>query len=367
MDYLKGLRGLKEKLDKPLTKLEAARLYGGGSGSVAWSGVTGKPSTFPPEAHTHLVADVTGLQGALDGKALASHVHPATGISDSTAAGRSMLTAADAAAQTALLSVATASVKGLMPASDKSKLDGVSSGATANATDAALRDRSTHTGSQAASTISDFSAAADARIAAAALNALSDVDISLPSSGQVLKWNGTAWVNDTDATGSGATYAYGQLTADYTLTSQTAAQKLFNFSANGALTLSTGRYLFRAIIYLTGMSATSGNAAFSFAGTATLANILYHVTGIDNSSPLNAGTRTGSASVTSASVASMVSAATGTGMVAIIEGMVNVTVTGTVIPSIALVTAAAAIVKAGSFFECIRVGDTGSNTQGSWS
>lgn len=301
MDYLKGLRGLKEKLDKPLTKLEAARLYGGGSGSVAWSGVTGKPSTFPPEAHTHLVADVTGLQGALDGKALASHVHPATGISDSTAAGRSMLTAADAAAQTALLSVATASVKGLMPASG---------GGTTN----------------------------------------------------FLRADGT-WA----APAGGATYAYGQLISDYTLTSQTAAQKLFDFSANGALTLSTGRYLFRAIIYLTGMSATSGNAAFSFAGTATLANILYHVTGIDNSTPLNAGARGGSASVTSASAASMVTAATGTGLVAIIEGMVNVTVTGTVIPSIALVTAAAAVVKAGSFFECIRVGDTGSNTQGSWS
>ena len=435
MDYLKGLRGLKEKLDKPLTKLEAARLYGGGSGSVAWSGVTGKPSTFPPEAHTHLVADVTGLQGALDGKALASHVHPATGISDSTAAGRSMLTAADAAAQTALLSVATASVKGLMPASDKSKLDGVSSGATANATDAALRDRSTHTGTQAVGTITGLAAIATSGSAAdlaagevpaarmpahtgdvtssagsvaltiangvVSLAKMANVSTSVilgritagagvpealtgtqvttlldtftsglkglaPASGggttNFLRADGT-WA----APAGGATYAYGQLTSDYTLTSQTAAQKLFNFSANVALTLSTGRYLFRAIIYLTGMSATSGNAAFSFAGTATLANILYHVTGIDNSSPLNAGTRTGSASVTSASVASMVSAATGTGMVAIIEGMVNVTVTGTVIPSIALVTAAAAIVKAGSFFECIRVGDTGSNTQGSWS
>lgn len=55
---------------------------------------------------------------------------------------------------------------GLMSAADKTKLDGVASGATANATDAALRDRSTHTGTQAASTISDFAEAVDDRVAA---------------------------------------------------------------------------------------------------------------------------------------------------------------------------------------------------------
>ncbi|WJN60942.1 hypothetical protein [Pseudomonas sp. SO81] len=38
----------------------------------------------------------------------------------------------------------------------KTKLDGIAAGATANATDSALRDRSTHTGTQAASTISDL-------------------------------------------------------------------------------------------------------------------------------------------------------------------------------------------------------------------
>ena len=38
---------------------------------------------------------------------------------------------------------------------------------------------------------------------AASINALSDVTISSPTSGQVLKWNGSAWVNDTDATGGG--------------------------------------------------------------------------------------------------------------------------------------------------------------------
>lgn len=45
---------------------------------------------------------------------------------------------------------------GFMTGTDKTKLDGIATGATANATDAQLRDRSTHTGTQLASTISNF-------------------------------------------------------------------------------------------------------------------------------------------------------------------------------------------------------------------
>lgn len=53
-------------------------------------------------------------------------------------------------------------------ATEKTKLAGVASGATANDTDANLKNRANHTGTQTASTISDFSTAADARIANAA-------------------------------------------------------------------------------------------------------------------------------------------------------------------------------------------------------
>lgn len=49
----------------------------------------------------------------------------------------------------------------------KTKLDGIASGATANATDAQLRDRSTHTGTQAASSISDSTTAGRALLTAA--------------------------------------------------------------------------------------------------------------------------------------------------------------------------------------------------------
>lgn len=48
-----------------------------------------------------------------------------------------------------------------------------------------------------------INSAADARIAAASINALTDVTVSSPSVGQVLKWDGAAWVNDADSTGGG--------------------------------------------------------------------------------------------------------------------------------------------------------------------
>lgn len=39
---------------------------GGGGGSTAWVDITGKPSSFPPSAHTQAISTVTGLQTALN-------------------------------------------------------------------------------------------------------------------------------------------------------------------------------------------------------------------------------------------------------------------------------------------------------------
>ena len=59
----------------------------------------------------------------------------------------------DAGTQTVAITAATTSAAGSMSSADKSKLDGIASGATANSSDAQLRDRSTHTGTQAFSTL----------------------------------------------------------------------------------------------------------------------------------------------------------------------------------------------------------------------
>lgn len=64
------------------------------------------------------------------------------------------------------------SADGLMSATDKVKLNGIAEGATVNASDAALRDRSTHSGTQAISTVSGLQDALDTKASASDLNGL---------------------------------------------------------------------------------------------------------------------------------------------------------------------------------------------------
>ena len=49
---------------------------------------------------------------------------------------------------------------------------------------------------------SNFNTLADARVAAASIGDLTDVTLTSPSNGQVLKYNGTAWVNSSDSVGA---------------------------------------------------------------------------------------------------------------------------------------------------------------------
>jgi len=83
------------------------------------------------------------------------------------------------------------------------KLAGIDAGATANQTDAYLMNRVYHTGTQASSTISDFSTAVDARIGVAKIEDLDEVSSTAPSTGQVLKWSGTEWAPAADNSSSG--------------------------------------------------------------------------------------------------------------------------------------------------------------------
>lgn len=54
------------------------------------------------------------------------------------------------------ISAATTSAAGSMSSADKTKLDGIATGATANSSDATLLNRANHTGTQAASTITSL-------------------------------------------------------------------------------------------------------------------------------------------------------------------------------------------------------------------
>lgn len=159
--------------------------------------------------------------------------------------------------------------------------------------------------------------------------------------------------------------------ADRALTSTTAAQKLFDQVANGTLTFDEkGLYELDAQLQLTGMSATSGNGAFSLigAGTATLAGQLLHSVGMDATTPTTAAAQGGAVVVgASAFTTNTVTAATGTAVSMTVKGIFKVTAVGTIIPAISLVTAAAATLKAGSWLRVRQIAPDGVYSLGPWS
>jgi hypothetical protein len=63
----------------------------------------------------------------------------------------------------AILPAVSTTEAGLMPATDKVKLNGIATGATANSTDAQLRDRTLHTGVQAIATVTGLQTALDGK------------------------------------------------------------------------------------------------------------------------------------------------------------------------------------------------------------
>lgn len=170
-------------------------LGSGGGGATDHGALTGLADDDHPQYHNntrgdaryallghgHAISDVSGLQSALDGK------QPIAAVLTNT-------TAAFTAAQ-------------------ETKLAGIAAGATVNASDAALRDRSTHTGSQASSTISDFAEAVDDRVAA----------LLVQGSGVTLTYDDAAGTLTVSASVGGAdSWTYIKLASDFVTGSATA-------------------------------------------------------------------------------------------------------------------------------------------------
>ena len=190
----------------------------GASASVAWTDVTGKPSAFPAAAHQHSFADITGLTTALAAKADAAAVltleaiqdavaamfqggtHTNAAISYDDAAGTLSITASGAGASLTqeeiedfvgglilqgtginvtyddtgnVLSIALSGES--FTTAEKNKLAGIASGATANATDAQLRDRAGHTGTQPISSVSGLQTALDGKAPASHTHPYSEI------------------------------------------------------------------------------------------------------------------------------------------------------------------------------------------------
>lgn len=153
-----------------------------------------------------------------------------------------------------------------------------------------------------------------------------------------------------------------------TLPSDSNENAIFNSPANGRITLETGTYIFEALMQVTAMSATSGNALLDWlgAGTATCAAWMWWYSALDNSTPTTGATHQSAIRVTQDSAASIATAGAGTGLNVYARGTFEITVAGTVIPSIDLVTGAAASVGIGSYFMLERIGSTTVASVGQW-
>lgn len=111
-------------------------------------------------------ADVT-TAGATDGQALIYDDTTEMWSPGSVIAEAGLHAATHTNGTDQIASAIASGAAGLMTGTDKAKLDAIASGATANATDAALRARASHTGEQAISTVTGLQAALDAKLASA--------------------------------------------------------------------------------------------------------------------------------------------------------------------------------------------------------
>ena len=150
--------------------------------------------------------------------------------------------------------------------------------------------------------------------------------------------------------------------ATYTLTSQTAAQKLFS-TTNGAVTLVAGTYEFECVFSLSSMSATSGSFGFALGGGATFTQYWWSIA---NKATL-ATAANGQVTFNTAANTAIATATTATVAFARCTGVIVVATGGTVIPQVSLGVAAAAVVGIGSYFKIRALGDGAVTSIGNWS
>lgn len=200
--------GITPWADLPVYAAAVDQSGSGGSVTVDWSDISNVPALFPPDEHTHVVADVTDFTEALQ-----------DAVSTLIVAGANVTTTYDDTAGTLTIAAAAggggtgldaegvrdtigAALQGAglitVTVNDPGDTITVSTTATANSSDATLLNRANHTGTQGSATISDFNEAAmDAVAAMLAGGTL--ISLSYNDTGDVLTVSTTATVNDTDA------------------------------------------------------------------------------------------------------------------------------------------------------------------------
>lgn len=166
------------------------------------------------------------------------------------------------------------------------------------------------------------------------------------------------------------------LTADYTAADSASAQKIFNSSTNGALTVGAATsYFFELEFTIANTGTTSHTWAFLFGGTATFTGCFYQAlarTGTTSAATLTALSSLYSA-VATATVLTAASTSATEFVTVRITGIIEILAAGTLIPQMqasaqpGLSGTPGVTVKAGSFFRCWPVGSGTVATVGNWS
>jgi hypothetical protein len=237
------------------------------------------------------------------------------------------------------------------------------------ATDAAIIDTSGRLGIGATPSAVLTLKAGTATASTAPLKFTSGTNLTTAEAG-VLEYDGTVFYADVAASTRATIVAQQSvvLNTAYTLTSQTPAQKLFNNTSNGAVTLPVGTYFFECFYSLSSMSSTSGSFGFALAGAATFTQ-QWRSEAQKGTATLTTATATQTTYSTAANT-TIATASVNTVGWAYISGVINVTVAGTVIPQVSLGVAALAVVGVGSYFKISAASPANSTTNvsiGNWS
>jgi len=162
-------------------------------------------------------------------------------------------------------------------------------------------------------------------------------------------------------------------TGTKTMTSNTALQAIFSGGTggltSGALTVGASTsYFFEMSINVSAMSATSGNMGFSIvgAGTATFTSAAWHAFGLDATTQTIAAAAGTTWQSTAGATGNIITAGVGTAASAIVKGIFRINGAGTIIPSIQLTTASAAVIGVNTWFKCYPVGTNTVISIGNW-
>lgn len=190
--------------------------------------------------------------------------------------------------------------------------------------------------------------------------------LTTPATGAI-EWDGTGGVyfdHSTSQRGVMGVEQWLRQSGSYTLTSQTAAQKLFNTTTNGALTLiGNCVYFFECEFNLSSMSATSGSFGFAFGGTATLNSQAWQALAVK--ATLSTATSP-QMSLNNAANTAITTANTTTTGHARIWGILVVGAGGTLIPQVSLGVAAAAVVGLNAYFRIWQISPNSMTSLGNW-